>query len=536
MTSHDPVGRQAPEHGDKIDRNPDPATVGGWRTPKHLDEIDRNPLPASAGRYPAALWAFVDAVAESRQVPRDMVFLLILSILSTSSGGRWRARIRPDWTETLAIYTATAMPSGSLKSPTFKAAADALVDIETQLQEAAKRRISEAAAIRELRDSDVERLKRRALKGDVSEAELVAAMQAAADATVPEPPVLFTDDVTPETLAVMMAQQNGQMGVLSPEGGLFAILAGRYSSGTPNLDLVLKSWSGDPVRVNRLSREAIMLPEPFLSIGVCIQPEILEGLAETRMFRASGLLARFFFAIPRTRLGFRDLEPDPVPAAAADAYARRIHALVRGASSQQQIIEMPLTPDAYVLFQQFRAQHEPKLNPEGGELSEILDWGSKLPGQLVRIAALFELFANEHASDVGATAIAEALSLAPYLTGQAMAAFDVINGRHARAARPRAVLTWIRRENLSDFTVRQAHRALHGQNWASSADVVKDVIEELEDLGWLRLQTPATTEQRGRGRPPSDRYEVNPYTHRQTQILSFMTPRSGPPQATDAVA
>jgi hypothetical protein len=54
--------------------------------------------------------------------------------------------------------------------------------------------------------------------------------------------------VTPETLAVMMRQQDGRMGVISPEGGLFAILAGRYSSGTPNLDLVLKAWSGDPVR------------------------------------------------------------------------------------------------------------------------------------------------------------------------------------------------------------------------------------------------------------------------------------------------
>ena len=67
----------------------------------------------------------------------------------------------------------------------------------------------------------------------------------------PAPP---SGALTPETLAVKMCAQRGRIGVISPEGGLFAILAGRYSSGVPNLDLVL--WPENVVDVLRLSAPA----------------------------------------------------------------------------------------------------------------------------------------------------------------------------------------------------------------------------------------------------------------------------------------
>ncbi|TQS43747.1 YfjI family protein [Cryptosporangium phraense] len=502
-------------------------TVGGWEAPAPVDEIDRIPLPGSTGRYPAPLWAFVDAVAESRQVPRDMVFLLVLSILSTASGGRWRARIRPDWTESLALMTVSAMPSGSLKSPTVKAVAAPLFELERELVEEYAPLVSEKQAAKDFRLAEVERLKRRAGRGDTDETALLDAVRAADEITVPAVPRLVADDVTPEMLAILMCEQGGRMGVLSSEGGLFATLAGRYSSGVPNLDLVLKAWSGDPHRVDRTTRAPIMLNEPFLSIGVTVQPEIIEGLADTRLFRGSGLLARFFFALPKPLLGHRNLEPDPVPAAVADGYGQRIRALARTARRRDGITELPLTVAAQEALHAFRVDHEPRLDPEGGALAEITDWGSKLPGQLARVAALFELFTDPDADAIGDTAMRGALELAPYLTGQALAAFDAINGRRARAARPRAVLTWIRRKNLGEFTVRQARRDLGGQDWATSVDTIRDVLDELEDHGWIRLETPTDQPARA-GRPPSARYRVNPATHRTAPVLSFTSTPPSP--------
>jgi len=48
-----------------------------------------------------------------------------------------------------------------------------------------------------------------------------------------------------------MADNDEKMSVLSDEGGIFDILAGRYNGGIPNLDLFLQSHSGSSVRVDR---------------------------------------------------------------------------------------------------------------------------------------------------------------------------------------------------------------------------------------------------------------------------------------------
>jgi replicative DNA helicase len=47
-------------------------------------------------------------------------------------------------------------------------------------------------------------------------------------------PQLVANDVTSETATSLLAQQGGRLAVLSPEGGILATIAGRYS-GTPNL-------------------------------------------------------------------------------------------------------------------------------------------------------------------------------------------------------------------------------------------------------------------------------------------------------------
>jgi hypothetical protein len=46
----------------------------------------------------------------------------------------------------------------------------------------------------------------------------------------------------------------GRMAIISAEGGLFDILAGRYSNGVPALDVWLKGHAGDPLRIDRKGR------------------------------------------------------------------------------------------------------------------------------------------------------------------------------------------------------------------------------------------------------------------------------------------
>ncbi|WP_338072643.1 YfjI family protein [Halopolyspora algeriensis] len=480
-----------------------------WGIPETIAKNAKTPLPHSGEPRPRRLWAMVDAVAEAYQVPRDMPLLLILAILAASVGGRRRVRVAPDWAEVLAVYTAVALPSGERKSPVLKALQTPLLEFEKQLAEEEAPRVARQRALRDTRAKAVEKLKN---KGDTSAsalADLDTAVQELEGTDIPAMPRLLADDSTPEAMASLMAEQGGRLGVLSAEGGLFSILAGRYTNGVPNLDLVLKSWSGDFCRVDRMSREPVTLSEPVLSIGLAVQPDILAGLAEAKQFRSTGLLARFLYALPESLVGNRKSEPDPVPEQVAADYSDAVKNLATSVRSSD-VAEMKLSEPARALLNEYRDQIEPRLHPERGDLANIADWAVKLPGQLVRVAALFTLFDHPDATDVDEVAMCEALELAPYLVGHASAAFDSMTGRRSPLEPARAVLRWIQQKRLDKFTVRTAWRELSGQAWVGGTDDIREAIADLEEHGWVQPEPQPDKPKRGR---PSEPYLVNPAAH-----------------------
>ncbi len=83
---------------------------------------------------------------------------------------------------------------------------------------------------------------------------------------MPARPQLVADDITPEALASLLVDQGGRMSVISAEGGIFDIIAGRYS-GTPNLEVFLKGHAGDMLRVNRQGRDPQHIEAPALTHG-----------------------------------------------------------------------------------------------------------------------------------------------------------------------------------------------------------------------------------------------------------------------------
>ena len=126
---------------------------------------------------------------------------------------------------------------------------------------------------------------------------------------IPNAPRLLADDFTPEALGELMSRQDQRIGVLGSEGGLFDTLAGRYSNGVPNIDAVLKFWAGETTYVDRRGRDAIFLEDPHLTVVLSPQPEVVQGLAGKPGFRGRGLVARFLYLLPESRLGARKAEP-----------------------------------------------------------------------------------------------------------------------------------------------------------------------------------------------------------------------------------
>src|SRR5689334_12933302 len=97
---------------------------------------------------------------------------------------------------------------------------------------------------------------------------------------VPAYPRLIADDITPEKLGAVMAEQGEKIAIFSDEGGVLTTMGGRYNSGVANLDLLLKAHSGSPYRVDRASREMpISMKKPALTIALAVQPQVLREAA-----------------------------------------------------------------------------------------------------------------------------------------------------------------------------------------------------------------------------------------------------------------
>ncbi|MDP2848602.1 MAG: DUF3987 domain-containing protein, partial [Humidesulfovibrio sp.] len=348
---------------------------------------------------PPILGEFCGAVAEGLQVPFELVLINALSCVAVAGQRKFKVQVRPDYTEPVNIYALAALPPGERKSATAEACKRPLIDWETEAQEEARESIRNTLSERKTLEKAIEA--KRAKAGNAKTAEdrraLIDEIKAL-EAELPEVPAaprLLIDDVTPEAIPAFMERQQERAGIIEAEGGLFDILAGRYSKGVPNLDAVLKLWSGEAVHVDRRSGQNIVLHDPALTICLSPQPDIVRGLADKPGFRGRGLLGRFLFLLPKSRVGSREVEPRAIPQAVQARYAAKVRGLLAlpwalGSDGKPVPYLLQIAPDAYREWADFHRDVEAELRP-GGELELIADWGGKLHGAAARLAGLLHL-------------------------------------------------------------------------------------------------------------------------------------------------
>ena len=482
-----------------------------------------SPVPLSARRLlppfpvdvlPGWVAAQVRAVAEFTQTPPDLAGCIALAALSTAAGGRVVVEPRPGWHEPVNLYTVVALSPGSRKSAVFAAMTAPLLAAERELLARARPLIVQA----ELEKQVSTRLAERAAAAAANASEAVrvdafaeasgAALNAAA-VTVPVLPRLVADDITPEAAASLLAEQGGRLAVLSAEGGIFATMAGRYSSGTPNLEVFLKGHARDLLRVDRKGRPAEHVEHPALTLGLAVQPEVLTQLAAMPGFRGRGLLARILFSLPENTVGRRRIGPDPVPAEVAQAYATRLCALVLALAAADEPIVLTPTPGAARAVLGLEAAIEPRLG-RGGDLAHITDWGAKLVGAVVRIAGLIHL-ADRRDGLLEGDIVDAAAHLGHYFLAHALATFEHM-GADPLTEDAQHVLDWIIRTRTARFTKRELFNAMPRGRFPRVADL-DPALELLESHGHIRPEAePARPGPRG-GRPRSLAYDVHPQHH-----------------------
>jgi hypothetical protein len=490
-----------------ITRGSSAAQVVEW--PEIAPFLARKTSPVTPEMFPGFLGAMVTAVSRATESPIELAGLLGLAVGAASIAGKVVVSPEPEYLEPTNLFTAVGMESGNRKSAVLMKMAEPFIEWEREeaerLEPERKRIISE----RKTQEAHVEALRRKAARAgaDNSARSEIAALEAEL-VEIPAPPKLWVQDVTPEQLGVVMAEQGERIALLSDEGGIFDLLAGRYNKGVPNLDLFLQAHAGAAVRVDRRSRPSILLRNPALTVAISPQPDVLQSLSNLPSFRGRGLLARFLYGLPPSPLGSRSLVPHPVPASVQSAYnagVRRLLNLTAATDANGKLVpsKLRLSRGAYSIWKEFQAFIE-VLMRDGGKLYHLKDWASKLPGAAARVAGVMHCvcFDPQQSCEINAELMDGALGLATVLIDHAIAVFDLMQ-RDPGIEDAQRILRWIRRLEKTQFTVRDCLCAHQGH--FKRVNAVYPAIRLLEEHGYIR-QAPEST---SNGRP-SEIYLVNP--------------------------
>lgn len=489
-----------------------------WEAPVSFDDFDLPSFPAEV--LPAWLRSFVTELAIERQVPLELPGLLVLAVCGAAVARKVVVVVREAWQEPLNIWVLVVLPPGARKSQTISAATGPMVDLERLLFEQMAPTIEKVLSQRRILESQMHEMEKRASKtknpAEAKQAALEAhdlAEQLAA-IKVPAAPCLIVDDITPEVLATELCQQAGRIAAISAEGGLFEIMAGRYSNGTPNLDVFLKSHSGaDELRVKRRGRNEYV-HRPALTMALAIQPEVVASLITKKGFRGRGLLGRFFYAVPRNLVGQRQVNAPPMSEPTKILYRENLLHLLgleaRGADDEARPEHfLFLSEEARELHLRFERDIEPRLG-EFGDLGSMTDWGAKLAGGLARLAAIICLARTlgDHLQPVSADDMAGAIAIGDYLISHARAAFGLMGADQA-AEDAKYLLRWIKREGCSRFVHRDVQQATKGTLTTERLD---KALAKLVDRGFIRkVEEPPRT---GPGRPRGPTFDVSPACHK----------------------
>jgi hypothetical protein len=480
-------------------------TVQPWPEIVSFDVLDLPDFPTSA--LPGALRDWVEAESHATQTPADLAGLLALAVCSACLARRIEVIPRPGWREPSNLFVAVLLEPGNRKSAVFADALKPLRELEAELIEAARPVVARAQSDRRQDEGRLRKLEKTAAEkhGDEAAQARNDAGNLAADLAEQAEPVLprlIVDDATAEKLGIMVAEQGGRIASMSPEGGVFDLMAGLYSkSGIPQFGVYLMGHSGDDLITDRVNRKSVRVERPALTCAYAMQPAVIEGLAENAAFRGRGLLARFLYAAPQSWIGRREIAPAPVTDATRGAYRQAVRALaeVEGETVLQ------LSDDAAALLRNWEAEIEAMLG-DGGQMEIMRDWGAKLAGATLRLAAVLHCIEHGPTGCIDEPTIVAAVEIARYLVPHAEAVLSMMLANKERADDDaRYVLRWIERHKRREFTKREAQQ--HGKRRFPKAEDIDAPLFELERRGYIRAKP---KEAAGPGRPPSPAYEVNP--------------------------
>ncbi len=470
-----------------------------WPEPLPLTDIQ--PEMMRADLLPGDLGNYIGALAEWSETPPELPTLTVMGVLSTAVAGKMTVSPEPGYSEPSSLYLCPAMESGNRKSAVVTGATDPLMNWEQRQRETEAPLIERMSSRRKTQVAVIERMRKTVKPDDHVTPETIADLEAKLP-KVPAATQLFTSDTTSERLEMMLAEQDGRAAIISDEGGLFDVLAGRYNAAL-NLDVYLKGHAGTSVRVQRVGRDTVIVDDPALTIMVSPQPGCLAELRDKAPLRHRGLLARFLYALPPSPIGNRKLQPAPMPSDIVLAYGNIVKSLLDWKPPKR--VTLSLTEEAYAAWKEFQRYIEDEMR-DGGCLSHLHDWGSKLPGAALRVAGILHAATTDDLSvlsaEIGLPTMQVAVEFCTTLISHNVAVFGLISEDPDTTSAKR-LWRWLKSQGKTEVSKRDCFRA-HQPHVFDRVEMMEAPLSILESHHLIRVVRHPT-----KGRP-TGMIEIHP--------------------------
>lgn len=488
-----------------------------WARPVPIQSEQLPDFPVDA--LPPVLANYVKAVATSAQTSVDMPAVAALAVASACMRNCYKVKGKSDWSEPTNIFCVVVAESSERKSAVTTHITRPVDEYVLEYNNKHKSEFALSRSQKRKLENKHERLISASRKKGESDAaedfndELKDVVQRLCDFQEVKPLKIYVDDITPEKLTEVLAENDNAIALISSEGGIFDVLSGAYSNRV-NIDVFLKGYSGENIFVERINRTSLSVIGACLTIYLSVQPVVISDFMANPRFKHRGLTARFLYSIPKSMSGTRDVDSASIPNDAYNAYRD----LIRNILMEEKTTppkDITISPEAWKEFADFYKWVEHLI---GGEYTMYASWLGKLAGNTLRIAGILAR-CSVMKKDVGgavlesdlpitieAQIMQNAIEIGRYFFAHAVAAYGVM-GVNTDYKAVLKVIETLKKRDLHMISRRDLMRHCR---WIGTAKEAQKIIDDLEDYYFIQVCSVDPLDKMNNLRPKNAVYAVNP--------------------------
>ena len=471
--------------------------------------LQPNLLPVAA--YPIKTWPqpfrlLLEYIEKEMQIPVDYVAAPLLVILGRLIGRKRRIQVKPNsqWTETPNLWGIVIGRPGSMKSPAMGAIMGPLNRLEDRARELHQKQMAEHKELTEdadlIKQCRTEVRKNAVKKAIKAETAIPPPLPKPAQESIPAPMRrrYKTSDATVEKFGELLRENPQGMLLFRDELAGWLLSLDRLGH-EGDRQFYLEAWDGkQSFDVDRIVRGSIHIPALCISVLGGITPGRIAGYVKQCLSSGAGddgLLQRLQVLVWPDGSPDWSNEAQVTDQQLLDEVERAfswLNELIMGPDGEPVTLSFDLP--AQRIFDEWQGTLERRLR--GGELPPYMEAHLAKYKKLVPVISLILQLASvlsqaAHMTEVGEAAVRAAIELAGYFESHAWRLYG--RSKTLIWERAKKLLDHVRRGDIAEpFSTREVY---HSHHWGglSTAAEVQEVLDLLEELGWLqRINIPGT--------------------------------------------